>query len=102
MTMPILSKLPKWLTDKYLLTVAFFAAWMFFFDHNDLIVQWKRNLELKTLNEARDHYRDQIAETRRQLEEMRSSPIALEKVAREKYLMKKDHEELFVITPGDR
>jgi hypothetical protein len=33
---------------------------------------------------------------------MRSSPIALEKVAREKYLMKKDNEELFVITTGDR
>jgi cell division protein FtsB len=102
MTKPILSKLPKWLTDKYLLSVAFFVAWMLFFDHNDIVLQWKRTRELKALNEARDHYRDQIAETRRQLEEMRSSPIALEKVAREKYLMKKDNEELFVITTGDR
>ena len=102
MTRPDLSRLPKWLGDKYFLTAAFFVAWMLFFDHNDLILQWKRSRELETLKDARDHYTGQIVETRKQLEEMRSSPIAVERIAREKYLMKKDGEEVFVITPGDR
>ena len=97
-----LSRLPRWLTDKYLLTIAFFAAWMLFFDHNDLVLQWKRSRELNALHEARDHYQDQIAETRRQLEDMRYSPIAVERVAREKFLMKKNGEEVFVITRDTR
>lgn len=102
MPMPSFARIPKWLGDKYMLTTAFFAVWMLFFDHNDLVLQWKRSKELKTLKEARDHYAGQIVETRIQLEEMRSSPIAVERVAREKYLMKKDGEELFVVSPGDR
>ncbi len=102
MPMSPLSRIPKWLGDKYLLTAAAFAVWMLFFDHNDVSLQWKRSRELKTLKEARDHYTGQIVETRRQLEEMRSSPIAVERLAREKYLMKKDGEELFVVSPGDR
>jgi cell division protein FtsB len=100
--MPSFPRIPKWLGDKYLLATASFAVWMLFFDHNDLFLQWNRSQELKTLKEARDHYSGQIVETRRQLEEMRSSPIAVERVAREKYLMKKDGEELFVVSPGDR
>ena len=102
MTRPVFPRLPVWLTDKYLLSVAFFVVWMLFFDHNDLVLQWKRSRELKTLKEARDHYTGQIVETRRQLEEMRSSPIAVERLARERYLMKKDGEDVFLITPGLR
>ena len=95
----ILRGFPRWLTDKYLIAGTSFLVWMLFFDHNDIPLQWQRARELNTLKQASRHYSGQIEETRRQLEEMRNSPIALEKVARERYLMKRDREQVFVITP---
>jgi len=42
-------------------------------------------------------YLDEIKENKEKLNELMSSPANLEKFAREKYLMKKDDEDVFVI-----
>ena len=47
--MDILSRIPSWLSNKYLLSAAFFVVWMLFFDHNDLFVQHSRKAELNDL-----------------------------------------------------
>jgi len=41
---------------------------------------------------------NQIADTKHELELLKTNPETLEKYAREKYLMKKDNEDLFIIT----
>lgn len=97
MSMSILNHLPSWLKNKYFLATAFFLSWMLFFDHNDLFTQAARSRELSQLQESRRYYREQINKTRMDVENVRINPLSLEKIAREKYMMKKDHEEVFII-----
>ncbi len=88
---------PRWITNKYFIATAFFAAWIMFFDHNDLILSYKRNQELKDLKSKKTYYQDRIKQTQDELYSLRMNAASLEKVAREKYLMKKDNEDLYVI-----
>ncbi len=85
-------------TSKYLITGIAFAVWMLFFDRNDVSLQLKRVNELKKLKENEQAMDKKIAETKQELNLLKNSPETLEKYAREKFLMKKDNEDLFVIT----
>jgi cell division protein FtsB len=93
----MLSHLPSWLKNKYFLATAFFISWMLFFDHNDLFLQRDRANELAELKQTKAYYQTQIDETRKDVEEIRNNSASLEKIAREKYMMKKDNEDLFII-----
>src|SRR5688500_5910504 len=89
----------KMLKNKYILTAAAFAVWMLFFDNRDLIsTHFKHRTELNRLEESRAYYQAEINKTRKELEQLKSDPRILEKYAREKYRMKKDNEDLFVIS----
>lgn len=85
-------------TNKYLITGIAFAVWMAFFDRNDLILQMKRIHELSKLQESEKTMSLQISDTRQELQLLKTNPETLEKYAREKYLMKKDNEDLFIVT----
>ncbi|HSF45864.1 MAG TPA: septum formation initiator family protein [Chitinophagaceae bacterium] len=85
------------ITNKYLLATAFFVVWLSFFDHNDLILSYKRKKELNELKDKKAYYQEKIRETQAELNAMRVNAASLEKLAREKYLMKKDNEDLYVI-----
>ncbi len=71
---------------------------MFFFDRNDIPQQWKRVKELKKLQQNERNYTNLISATRQELELLKTNPSTLEKYAREKYMMKKDNEDLYIIT----
>ena len=85
-------------TNKYLITGIAFAVWMMFFDRNDFTLQVKRIQELHNLQENEKVMTLQIAETQQELKLLKTNPQTLEKYAREKYLMKKDNEDLFIVT----
>lgn len=70
---------------------------MFFLDKNDFLTQMERRKELQDLQKSKEYYTTQIAAERKELEALKNDPAALEKYAREKYLMKRDNEDLFVI-----
>jgi cell division protein FtsB len=89
--------LPRWITNKYFLATSFFVVWLLFFDHNDLILGFKRSRELRELKASKAYYQERIRETREELDALRRNSTSLEKVAREKYLMKKDNEDLYII-----
>ena len=89
---------PAWIRNKYTLTLACFVVWMVFFDRDDVVTQWSRQRQLDELERSRDYYKQQITLAQHELDSLKLDPAAVEKVARERYLMKKDHEELFVIT----
>lgn len=97
--MKLLSQIPSWLKNKYILASVFFVCWMLFFDHNDIFLQSSRYGELKDLQESKAYYEEQIRKTQKEVENIRTNQASVEKIAREKYLMKKDNEELFIITP---
>jgi cell division protein FtsB len=92
-----LGRVPAWLKSKYLIAFGVFAAIMLFFDKNDVFTQSARNRQLKDLQESKQYYSDRIAAERKELEQLKSNPGTVEKYAREKYLMKRDNEDLFII-----
>jgi len=68
-----------------------------FFDSNNVFYRFSIASEVSELEESRDIYKKQIADLNRQRTELFGNQINLEKFAREKYMMKKDNEDLFVV-----
>jgi cell division protein FtsB len=83
--------------NKYFLATAAFVIWMIFFDKNDLFSQYQYHQQLSKLKQERDFYQKETAKVTKDLDELTTDKQKLEKFAREKYLMKKDNEDVFVI-----
>jgi cell division protein FtsB len=83
--------------NKYFLTVIILAVWVLFFDKNDLKTQIEFKKQVKQLEEERNYYAKENAEISRELKELTTNPKTIEKFAREKYLMKRDNEDIFII-----
>ena len=95
--MRFLNHIPSWLKNKYLISFAAFCVIIFFLDKNDLLTQISRSNELKELQQSKRYYSNQISAERKELEALKTNPAMLEKYAREKYLMKRDNEDLFLV-----
>ncbi|MGZ3751724.1 MAG: FtsB family cell division protein [Mucilaginibacter sp.] len=83
--------------NKYFLVSTAFLVWMVFFDRNDLFSQYQYHQQVSKLKQERDFYQKETAKVHQDLDELTSNKEKLEKFAREKYLMKKDNEDVFVI-----
>ena len=81
---------------KYMITIAAFLVIIVFLDENSLIQRQKHQQEINTLKAEIERYRQQFEEDTRKLKELTESPEALEKIAREKYLMKIPNEDIFI------
>jgi cell division protein DivIC len=90
-------KLPPWTRNRYTITALVFFFYMLFFDRHDLISQMQLRSELGKMQENKDYYREQIEETREDLNDLLTNDENLEKFAREKYLMKRENEDIFII-----
>ncbi len=95
--MKLISKLPAWLKNKYLIASAAFLAVMLFLDKNDFFTRMDRNKELRKLEQSKAYYQKELAAERKELEALRTNPATLEKYARENHYMKRDGEDLFII-----
>lgn len=80
----------------YLLALLAFI-WMLIFDSNNFIDLIQLNNEIKDLKAKKEYYRDEINKANQMYIELFTNNRNLEKFAREKYLMKKDNEDLFII-----
>jgi cell division protein DivIC len=85
------------LSNKYVITLAIFAVIILFTDHNNLFEQWDRKQELKKLQIKKAYYEEEIEKTKGKLADLSNNAAALEKFAREKFYMKRDNEDVFVI-----
>jgi cell division protein FtsB len=83
--------------NKYLIATILFVVWMLFFDHNNIFLHLQYRKELNELKADKKYYQEQIDLTRKEVDLIKSNPQAMEKVAREQYLMKKDDEDVFVV-----
>ena len=62
-----------------------------------MLLQFQDKLELWDLDDEKEYYQIEIQKTKSDLEELTTDINSLERFAREKYLMKRDNEEVFVI-----
>ncbi|MFT3903652.1 MAG: septum formation initiator family protein [Niabella sp.] len=92
-----LSKISRFLTNKFFIATVAFIAIMFFLDKNDFITTAERRQELKNLELSKEHYNRELVELRKIKHSLESDPATIQKLAREKYLMKRDNEDIFLI-----
>lgn len=83
--------------NKYLIVLVLFGVTIVFIDEHNLIKRVQYEKKIRALRKEIRQYekiRDQSLE---QLKDLRTDSEELEKIARERYLMKKDEEELFLL-----
>ncbi|TXN35188.1 septum formation initiator family protein [Flagellimonas hymeniacidonis] len=93
----------KWfkvMTNMYILVLTIFVIWMAFFDTNSLMIHLELRKEVKKLEKQKEFLQGEIKKDKKILEKL-SSKEELEKFAREKYYMKKENEEIFLIEYED-
>ena len=70
---------------------------MSFFDQRDIFNTIEQKGKLNLLLAKKHYYEKEIASAQLELTDLQNSSISLEKFAREKYLMKKDGEDIYLI-----
>lgn len=93
----MLKKISKFFWNKYFITLLAFALWMGFFDSNNILNRLKVKDKLEALRSEKQFYIDEINHDSILTQKLLSDTIALEKFARERYLMKKDNEDVYLI-----
>lgn len=83
--------------NKFTIASLAFIIWMLFFDRNDLTSQMHFSKQRSDLKNEKAFFEKEIERVEKGLEELSSDPQKLQKFAREKYLMKKENEDLFII-----
>jgi cell division protein DivIC len=90
-------KLPKAFRNFYIVSLAVFFIWMLALDSNNLIARFQLSSKLNSLEDEKEYYEEKIMEVQRDHDELFGDRESIEKFAREKYLMKKENEDIFVI-----
>ncbi len=85
------------LKNKFFLVTLAFVVWMTFFDKNDLLSQYQFHQEVQKLQQDKAFYQKETTQVTKELNELTSDKEKLEKFAREKYMMKKANEDVFVV-----
>lgn len=95
------NKLPKSFRNFYFLTAFIFLLWMLALDSNNLITRFQMSAKLRSLENEKEYYQEKIEEVREDHDELFGDRESVEKFAREKYLMKKKTEDIFIVEEQD-
>ncbi|MCU0355977.1 MAG: septum formation initiator family protein [Cyclobacteriaceae bacterium] len=93
----MLTRIPPIFRNFYTISCIIFLIWMLFLDSNDFISRYKLSAKLRSLENEKTYYEEKIREVEKDKDELFGDRYAVEKFAREKYLMKKDNEDVFII-----
>ena len=94
-------KLPPILKNKFILVTLILVVWVAFFDSNNWIKQSKLKSEIEDLKKQKNYYQYEIEKDSVALFNLTNNQETQEKFAREKYLMKKENEDIIVIINSD-
>ena len=93
----IIQKIPKQLRNKYSIAIFLFIIWIVFFDNYNLIKQYKIKKNIKELEENKLFYSNEIEKDSIEYKELLNNEEERERFAREKFLMKKENEDIYII-----
>ena len=91
-TYPIL----KILGNRYVIVLVFFTVWMLFLDNTSYLEHRILNKQLNELEDNKKYYQDEIHKDDENIKLLKN-PDQIEKYAREKYYMKRDSEDIYII-----
>lgn len=80
----------------FLLVTIIFIIWMLFFDANSWLIHKELNKEIDALNTKKEFYEREINTDKKEIKVLQT-PDGIEKYAREKYNMKKENEDIYII-----
>src|SRR5690606_37894100 len=83
--------------NKYIIASVAFLVWMLFFDRHDFATQYGYYSQLKGLQAEKAFYTEEIERVTTTLHNLNNNPQELQRLAREKYKMKKENEDVFVV-----
>ena len=90
----------KWysfLWNKYLIVGILFIIWMLFFDQNSYLLHKELDGDIQKLEDDIEYYKNELAKQEDQLNNLEKNKDSYERLAREKYYMKKPNEDIFII-----
>lgn len=91
---PFINLIPGPFRNRYILLLTVFFFWMIFIDKHDVITQWRLQKTKDKLEQDKEYYAKKIQEAERQRKNLQKNG---EQFAREKYYMKKEGEDVFII-----
>lgn len=90
----------KWfrlLSNKYVWVLLFFVTWMLFIDNYSYFEHRVLDKQISELQNNKIYYQEEILKDEKQIKQL-NNPEEIEKYAREKYFMKKDSEDIYIIS----
>ncbi|TWI03295.1 septum formation initiator [Flavobacterium tiangeerense] len=86
----------KFLSNKYVWVSLFFCIWMIFLDNYSYFNHQILDEQIHDLEENATYYKEEIKKDKENIKQLKNSE-QIEKYAREKYYMKKDSEDIYII-----
>jgi cell division protein DivIC len=89
----------KWfelITNKYVIIFAIYSIWMLFIDNYSYLEHRVLDNQISELEDNKDYYQNEVLKDEKQIKHLKN-PKEIEKYAREKYFMKKENEDIFII-----
>jgi cell division protein DivIC len=93
----MIKKLPRAFQNFYVVTLVIFLGWMLLLDSNNFVARYQLGSKLNSLENEKEYYQEKIKEVKKDRSELLGDRESIEKFAREKYLMKKSSEDIFII-----
>jgi cell division protein DivIC len=90
-------KIFNFFINKYVITTVLFAVWLIFFDSNNILTNLRTRDKLNDLKKDKKFYIDEVKKDSVLVQKLLYDTLELEKYAREKYLMKKDNEDVYLV-----
>ncbi len=94
------NKILKIFKNAFIFILVVFVIWMLFFDTNSFLTHWELNSDIEDLEDEKEYYYKEIKKDKKEIKKL-SDEEGLEKFAREKYYMKKENEEIYIIEYED-
>ena len=94
------TKYLKPLKNLFVIILVIFAVWMLFFDANSWLIHHELNTDIDDLENEKEYYKNEIEKDKKTIKEL-STEEGIEKLAREKYHMKKENEDIYIIEYED-
>lgn len=91
------SKLFKVISNKYFITIVIFMGLMIFSPNNNIVYNFKIKKQLKELENQKEFLKKEIESNSLHFLELEKSLKTAEKFGREKYIMKAEDEDIFII-----
>ncbi|MDD5149499.1 MAG: septum formation initiator family protein [Flavobacterium sp.] len=86
----------KFISNKYIWVLLFFSTWMIFLDNYSYFDHRILDKQIEELEDNKKYYQDEIKKDQQSIKDLKN-PEQIEKYAREKYYMKKDSEDIYLI-----